>query len=344
MIKPDHPIGSTMDGPLMRHVLLERAREIVRTCMDIRRGENVLIICDLSTADIGHALHEAALECSERVLTMTMPCGDHHGQEPPTPVASLMRQQQVIIAPTLRSLTHTRAARSAIREGARIATMPGVTEDIFLEGGLSTDFAELKATIASVGHRLRRKRMVHVTTPSGTDLRFEVAWKDWNLDDHGICNRPRMITNLPAGKIFTMPREGTMDGRIVLDGSWDASLISDHVVMSVESGRVTRIEGGDLSDLIRADYDAAASRLDERLKPWVWTVSEFGFGLNPHARLVGNVLEDEKCLGTCYIAIGDNTRLGGSAAVGISNSGVMRQPTVRVDDVEILIDGVRVNP
>ena len=121
--------------------------------------------------------------------------------------------------------------------------MPGVTEDIFLEGGLSTDFAELKATIASVGHRLRRKRMVHVTTPSGTDLRFEVAWKDWNLDDHGICNRPRMITNLPAGKIFTMPREGTMDGRIVLDGSWDASLISDHVVMSVESGRVTRIEG-----------------------------------------------------------------------------------------------------
>ena len=74
--------------------------------------------------------------------------------------------------------------------------------------------------------------------------------------------------------------------------------------------KVTRIEGGDLSDLIRADYEAAASRLDERLKPWVWTVSEFGFGLNPHARLVGNVLEDEKCLGTCYIAIGDNTRLG----------------------------------
>ena len=111
MIKPDHPIESTMDGPLMEHVLLERAREIVRTCMDIRRGENVLIICDLSTADIGHALHEAALECSERVLTMTMPCGDHHGQEPHS-VASLMRQQQVIIAPTLRSLT-PRAARGA---------------------------------------------------------------------------------------------------------------------------------------------------------------------------------------------------------------------------------------
>ena len=93
MIKPDHPMIQRWMVLSWSMSLLERAREIVRTCMDIRRGENVLIICDLSTADIGHALHEAALECSERVLTMTMPCGDHHGQEPHS-VASLMRQQQ----------------------------------------------------------------------------------------------------------------------------------------------------------------------------------------------------------------------------------------------------------
>ena len=30
---------------------------VVQTCMDIRRGENVLIVCDPTTAEIGQSLH-----------------------------------------------------------------------------------------------------------------------------------------------------------------------------------------------------------------------------------------------------------------------------------------------
>ena len=36
------------------------AQTVIKTCMDIRRGENVLIVCDPTTGDIGQALHEAA--------------------------------------------------------------------------------------------------------------------------------------------------------------------------------------------------------------------------------------------------------------------------------------------
>ena len=69
---------------------------VVETCMDIRRGENVLIVCDPTTGDIGQALHEATIKKSERVLLIVMPKAKHHGEEPPTPVSNLMRQQQVI--------------------------------------------------------------------------------------------------------------------------------------------------------------------------------------------------------------------------------------------------------
>ena len=69
--------------------------------MDLRRGENVLIVCDPTTGEIGQALHEAANERSDRVLLIVMPKARHHGEEPPAPVANLMRQQQVVIAPTL---------------------------------------------------------------------------------------------------------------------------------------------------------------------------------------------------------------------------------------------------
>ena len=74
------------------------ARTVIKTCMDIRRGENALIVCDPSTGDIGQALHEAANERSDRVLLIVMPKARHHGEEPPSPVANLMRQQQVVIA------------------------------------------------------------------------------------------------------------------------------------------------------------------------------------------------------------------------------------------------------
>ena len=82
------------------------AKMVVETCMDIRRGENVLIVCDPTTGEIGQALHEATIKKShEHVLLIVMPKAKHHGEEPPTPVANLMRQQQVVLAPTKYSLT-----------------------------------------------------------------------------------------------------------------------------------------------------------------------------------------------------------------------------------------------
>ena len=73
--------------------------------VDIRRGENVLIVCDPTTAEIGQSCI-ATQKRSDRVLLIVMPKSRHHGEEPPSPVAALMRQQQVVIAATKYSLTH----------------------------------------------------------------------------------------------------------------------------------------------------------------------------------------------------------------------------------------------
>ena len=62
--------------------------------------------------------------------------------------------------------------------------------------------------------------------------------------------------------------------------------------------------------------------------------------MNPNARLMGNVLEDEKRLGTAYFSIGDNTTLGGTAAVGIQISGVLASPIAcSLDEFQLLDNG-----
>lgn len=315
------------------------ALTVIDTCMDLRRGENILIVCDPTTTDIGQALHDAASLRSDRVLLIVMPKGRHHGEEPPAPVANLMRQQQVVIAPTKYSLTHTRAVRQAIKDGARVATMPGMSVEMFTEGGMSADFNIIKKNIGEMNAVLRRKRFVNVKSSNGTNVTFEVNWREWKLDDNGICNRPRMLTNLPAGKIFTLPREGTMNGTIVIDGSWDSDLVDEPVVLQIENGLVVDVKGGTAAAQIRQTFGEAAKRLKSKDQENVWTIAEFGFGMNPNARLMGSVLEDEKRLGTAYFSIGDNTALGGTAAVGIQISGVLASPSIWLDEMPLLEDG-----
>ena len=340
MTIPEPATDEGEDGEVdVAEMMAKSARTVIDTCMDVRRGENILIICDPTTTEIGQALHDAASLRSDRVLLVVMPKGRHHGDEPPTPVANLMRQQQVVIAPTRYSLTHTKAVRQAIKDGSRVATMPGMTLEMFTKGGMSADFNIIKKNIGEMSNLLRRKRIINVKSETGTNVTFEVNWREWKLDDNGICNRPRMLTNLPAGKIFTLPREGTMNGTIVIDGSWDSDLVDEPVFLHVENGLVVDVKGGTAAAQIRQTFGEAARRLKSKDQENVWTIAEFGFGMNPNARVAGNVLEDEKRLGTAYFSIGDNTTLGGTAAVGIQISGVLESPSIWMDETLLFEEG-----
>ncbi len=335
----DDPTSSQEDT-ILEKKLRASARMVVRTCMQMRPYENTLIVTDPHTAQIGQAIYEQASLISERVLLLMMSPTHQHGDEPPGAVSELMRKQQLVIAPTRYSLTHTRATRIARNDGARIATLPGITLDIFTEGGMTADFDRLKEEITQVGSRLKRRRNIKITSEAGTDVEFEVEHRRWKLEDNGICNRPSQVTNLPAGKIFTMPKEGTMNGKLEIDGSWDSTLLEEPLILNVKDGLVTSVEGGQgLADIVEETYERASERLKPKEKELVWTVAEFGFGMNPKARLIGNVLEDEKVKGTCYLAIGDNTALGGNSRVGIHITGVMKEPTIHLDEMVLLQAG-----
>ena len=160
-------VAEVLESLDLEQALFESAKRVTHTCMDIRRGENVLIVCDPTTGEIGQALHRSATERSDRVLLIVMPKGRHHGEEPPTPVANLMKQQQIVIAPTKYSLTHTRSIRAALKDGARVATMPGMTDEMFISGGMTADFNQIKKSLSDLSSTLRRKKLIHVKDSNG---------------------------------------------------------------------------------------------------------------------------------------------------------------------------------
>ena len=51
------------------------------------------------------------------------------------------------------------------------------------------------------------------------------------------------MKNKPTGKAFVMPREGTMNGTIVIDGTWESPILDEPLELIVENGIVIDIKG-----------------------------------------------------------------------------------------------------
>ena len=72
-------------------------------------------------------------------------------------------------------------------------------------------------------------------------------------------------------------------------------------------------------------------------------LAELGIGTNPAAILTGNVLEDEKVIGTIHLAFGTSAGLGGVNVAGVHIDGVLLRPTVELDGRLLVSDGRHVS-
>ena len=177
-----------------------------------------------------------------------------------------------------------------------------------------------------------------MTSSSGTDLTFSTGAR-WILEDNGICNRPGQITNLPTGKVFVLPKEGSANGKIVIDGSLDGEIVDEPVVLLVENGNVINISGGGHAESMISKMDSIRGTVKASQIERVGTLAEFGFGMNARSNLSGSQLEDQVVRGSSYVAIGDNSSLGGTSRVGYQIRGVMLKPTIELEDVDLVVEG-----
>jgi len=290
----------------------EAVRAVVNACLGIREGENVVVVADEGTRAIGEALHDAALQAgAEAVLTIMAPRANH-GEEPPPAVAAALMAADVFIAPTTRSISHTKARKAASDKGARGATLPGVTADL-LARLMTADLAALKQRSRAVAKLLTEADEAHITCPSGTDFRLDLTGRE-GISDDGDLRAPGAFGNLPCGEGFVAPLHG--EGTLV---------IADGTTLTVEDGRLTAGEPL-LSTLLSAGPQGA-------------NLAELGVGTNEKATLTGNILEDEKMLGTVHIAFGASAGIGGTVSVPIHIDSVVLEPTLTVGGTPVISRG-----
>jgi leucyl aminopeptidase (aminopeptidase T) len=303
------------------------AETAVEGCLAIEPGERCVIVTDDKRAPIGEALYRAARAVTEEATIVRYPPGEQHGVEPPAPVAAAMAAADAFLAPTTKSLSHTRARSEATENGARGATLPGITETVFTVG-LDADYEAIAAACESVLGAVADAGEIRVTAPGGTDITFEVGERPWQTDT-GMVREAGAFSNLPAGEVFVSPEsaEGTyvVDGTIRPHGRLEAG---ESVRIDVADGYVTDVSSPEL----RADLEAAAEEVGRD----AYNLAELGIGTNLGvSELVGSVLLDEKAAGTVHVAIGDDAGIGGDTEAPIHTDGIIREPTVYADGTEI---------
>ena len=308
---------------------LTAAAEAAVQCLAVGSADNVLILCNEGQRTIAESLAVAAGGRARNVRVVEYPTLTRDGEEPPPFVTEAMAAATAIIAPTEFSISHTRARIEATGRGARIATMPGITAEIF-ERTLPADYGELERAGERIAAELSAASTCRVTSPAGTDLVLSLEGRTAVCDD-GNLQAEGAWGNLPAGEAFIAPVETSGKGSIVFDGALAGyGMLREPLRVTLARGRA-----------IDADGEAGVWLLDtlDAGGPTGRLVAELGIGTNPRAMLSGNILEDEKAVGTCHLAFGTSASIGGSNVSTVHIDGILLRPTVELDRRPLIRNG-----
>jgi leucyl aminopeptidase (aminopeptidase T) len=299
---------------------------VVERCLGVSAGEGVLVIADPDRVALGHALLDASLAAGADAVLTVLPPRPERGTEPPRAVAAAFAACDVFIAPCLPSLSHTKARKAATDAGARGATLPGVTEDL-LARLMSVDFDVMGERSRKVATLLTTATEAELTCTNGSDFRFDLRGR-LGIADDGDLTGERAFGNLPCGEGFIAPRFG--EGRLMVTTVGGLGRGDEPIEVQVERGNLAHAHG-ELGQRLLAHLTAHGD-LGRNL-------AELGVGTNDRATLTGNLLEDEKVLGTVHVAFGASAAIGGEVAIPVHEDLVVEGPTLIVGGTTVVEQG-----
>ena len=163
-----------------------------------------------------------------------------------------------------------------------------------------------------------------IGTGDGHELHLYRDDRYWHGDDGVIDAEDRrqqtIVSNLPAGSVYTTVIEEQTHGNLYLPSALDAS----QVVMHFAAGRITQIEAVSGADGLATWLDSHSGEPRR--------ISHIGIGLNPHLRRpIGWTIVDEHIAGALFLALGENRYMGGQNASSLNHDFALPGALLAVD-------------
>lgn len=347
------------------HALMKAAEVAVKEVLLVKKDEHVLIITnpEKEVYKIAQALYIANVNVGASATLMVQQRKTSFDYAEPSVINAIRAEPEVIISISAERMgkdkealanpyngqggaTYSHIFNYLLYEAKKIRAFwsPKVTLEMFTRT-VPIDYGAMRKRCARIAAKLKYRKEVHVKTELGTDVTIGIRGREPKIDD-GNFGAPGRGGNLPAGEIYISPQLGASHGTIVFDGSItldETVVIKKPVKVEIENGFLTKIDGGKEAKKLAAYLNFAEKKPFEMMKKGeldkrkaeeysknARNIGELGIGTNPKAKIVGNVLEDEKVLGTVHFAIGSNYDHDASAL--IHSDGIVKKPTITVDD------------
>ena len=313
------------------------AKVIVKSCMNVKSGEKVLLIVqnDEKRKLVGKYL-EAEVRRVQAIPTVIFVENDEMKAEPPERVVDAMMTNDVILATlnldNTQIIAHTKARNIATNEkkarfGMAPILLPNITHD---------DIMRIRERTESVARIMESGKIARITSPGRSHLTFSVEGRK--------CERLRASMWEPGewgavplyAEAALAPVEGTANGKFVINGFFEyVGRVTKPFAWVIKGGRIVEVVGdGQEAEKCREILAAA----DENGT----NIAELGVATNHILTYKGfsGTVTDKMILGTLHIACGKNTTfVGGHVYSNIHHDAVSGGMTLEIDETRIIEDG-----
>jgi aminopeptidase len=321
--------------------MVESARRAMVNVLELEPSDRVLVVQDPGCRRCSEAFYEAARSHGCATSVYLLPEAGRPLQRMPAGMADTIQDIDVVINAMSGSSDEVpfRIEWLTLLEerGLRVGHSPNIHEDMMDGGPMDVDYGLMAERADRLIQALSGARSVRITTPAGCDLSIDIEGRRFVTDVRITATEKGC--NLPCGEIFCAPVEDGANGIVVADGSIGGEGPPPlPVILEVEAGRVVEARCAD-------------PRWEARIRQLLGTddgarvIAELGIGLNPKARLVGIMLEDEKAYRTAHVAFGSNIGIPGGVNVSATHIDyLVHRPTIvagfdRAVERTILEDG-----
>jgi 2,5-dihydroxypyridine 5,6-dioxygenase len=301
--------------------------------LNAKAGDKILIMTDTQMDPLlwqGLATAASCLDM-EPVVTIMAPRA-HHAANPASPVmhAAMDPEVDLVVYLTSTAMAHATITEDLVDAKKKFILMEELTVDMLKPGGPAwADYETMDRLGQKIAKVYTQGNTVRVTCPNGTDLTVSIKGRP----GRSIAGMPLALhpgkgggCAFPDGEAHVCPVEGTGEGRVVFDlTAHSVGALKEPIVLTVEKGMVTKIEGGHQAQIWRNIFDKANDPNSYNCP------AEVSIGLNKNVVPTGSMRTDKKMYGTSHIGVGDTVVLGGTCHAKLRLEGVIRYPEISVD-------------
>jgi 2,5-dihydroxypyridine 5,6-dioxygenase len=202
--------------------------------------------------------------------------------------------------------------------------------------------ARLRERVEAGAEMLEKAKTLRFTNEAGSDVTYQLGAYP-TMTQYGYTDTPGRWDHWPSGFLFTGGADDGVDGKVVI-APGDIifpfkSYVQTAIELTIERGKITKIEGGVDADLLR-EYMASFN------DPDAYGISHIGWGMLETAQWSilahdrrGMGMHGRSFYGNVLFSTGPNGELGGPNETLCHVDVPMRNCTLYLDDEPIVVDG-----